>query len=171
MKRSQSEIIGLMVVMILLSLIMLFALRYCPGPPPPDSTDKELASGMIGAMLNTKSGCTKDTYIKDLLIDCAKDPVQVGTSELVCTDGRHSCAFAEESIQTILDRTLKVWQHEYKLEVWSPQDVEIMSFKNTLDGGVGNTMTARQPLPVATGQGSMEIILCIGTDKCPARHS
>jgi hypothetical protein len=165
MKRSQSEIIGLLIIVIILSMVILFAMTNCKPPPAIDTTNKELASSMIGAMLNTNSGCTKDIYVKELLIDCAKAPDIGGTPGLVCVNGSHSCQYVEGIIQQMLDRTLSTWQKSYELEVRSPQDIEIMNFTNTATGTKStlNVQSANQPLPVGLGIGqSMQIRLCIG---------
>jgi hypothetical protein len=169
MRRAQSEIIGLLIIVIIISMVLLFAVTMCKPQPAIDSTNKELASSMIGAILNTNSGCAKGVEIKELLIDCAKSPDTGGTTELVCANGSRSCEFSEGEIGLILVRTLEVWQKSYEFEVRSPQDIEIMNFtyiaadaKPRLD-----IQSANQPLPVGSGYGSMQIRLCIG-GKCRA---
>jgi hypothetical protein len=163
MKRSQSEIIGLLIIVIILTMVLLFSMTMCKATPQIDTANKELASSMIGAILNTNSGCTKDVDIKELLIDCAKAPDTGGSSELVCVNGSRSCEFSRGEIQIILDRTLKVWEKPYELEVRSPQDIEIMNFTYTTPKAGTRVDSANQPLPVGIGMGrSMQIRLCMG---------
>ena len=173
MKKGQAEIVGLLIIVILISLMMLFGIRYLVkggSGIKEDYIHKDLSSSMIGAILNTNSGCTDDTLVKDLLIDCAKHP-NVETYQLECVDGKRSCAKAGVIIGQILDETIKVWNKPYQFMVISPsnQQIEALNFtgNNPRDIDVEKIDTSTQPLPVGTGSSPIMIVLCIGGN-CPS---
>lgn len=164
-RKSQAEIIGLLIIVVIISLIMLFGLKSLLKPEndyQASYKNKDISSGMIGAILNTNSGCTKDTLIKNLLIDCAKSP-NAESLQLICDDGRHSCEYAGAIIDKILDDTLNRWNMPYEFKVFSPSRNVIGALGSSSPNlGEGSTDTSTQPLPVTSQHSAMEIWLCIG---------
>ncbi len=167
-RKSQSEIIGLLIIVVIISLIMLFGLKYLLKPTDDYQAaykNKDISSGMIGAILNTNSGCTKDTLIKNLLTDCAKSP-NVESLQLECTDDskhRHSCEYAGAVIEKMLNETLGRWNMPYEFKVFSPSRQVIDALgSSSPDLESGSTDTSTQPLPVTSQHSAMEIWLCIG---------
>ena len=114
-KRSQMEIMGLMIVVILLIVGVLFAIKFVVLKKPPETRQTysrtQMASNMgIALMSSTTENC-RDTAIKNLLIDCAEWPENGGT--ITCGDGMKSCDYASEAISTILNNTLDTWNVRY----------------------------------------------------------
>ena len=162
-KRSQIEIVGLLIIIILVSLILLFVLRAILTPD--DSTREtvskaQLASSMIGAIVKTSSRCTDESEIKDLLIDCAKSPETGGT--IRCSDGRYSCKYANETINEMLDSTLGEWKKTYEFIVTSPSGKRIVYAKGGDLSKSRGGETAMQPLSVPPSYDTLEIKLCMG---------
>ena len=79
-KKSQTEIMGLMIIVVIMTLIILFVISVVYFKPTKDPLDsfmqKDLSTSIISAMLKTDSGCTKDTTLEDLLIDIASKSQQ-----------------------------------------------------------------------------------------------
>ncbi|MFH1439782.1 MAG: hypothetical protein ABIG89_04395 [Candidatus Woesearchaeota archaeon] len=75
-KKSQTEIMGLMIIVVIITLVVLFVVSVVYFKPTDDFLEsyiqKDLSASIIGAMLKTDSGCTKDTTIEDLLIDMVR---------------------------------------------------------------------------------------------------
>jgi hypothetical protein len=167
MKRAQVEIIGLLIIVVLISMILLFAMKYYfhdESSYVPEFTPKDLSSSWIGAMLGTNSECTDDTVMSKVLIDCVKYPPE-GSSELVCKGGKKSCEFAEEVLQEMLDKTLGEWKQPYEFIILSPSKQVVMDLKSDNLGDRQSTAFP-QPLPLDTsGYQTMQVILCIG-GKC-----
>jgi hypothetical protein len=166
-KRSQIEIVGLLIIVIMISLILLIALVVLNNEPPdygPSYINKDLSASLIGAILNTNSNCTRDTFVKDLLIDCAKMPENGGTIDFTCYDGRKSCEFAEEIIEYMLVNTLEEWNKLYEFKVISPSNQVIMNFTNAKENERGTRIdTQSQPLPISrTNPQAMVILVCLG---------
>jgi len=170
MKKSQVEIIGLMIIVVMISIIMLFSLYYIMSPRKQYISvyvSKDLSANMVGAILNTHSQCTKDTTLEKVLMDCARYPDQGGSLRFVCDDGRKSCEFAHDTIDMILNDTIDVWKlpYEFKVEV-PPYSIPELNFKSEglEDVKVNRISPYVQPLRLDTTSGgqTMNIILCIG---------
>jgi len=171
MRKAQVEIIGLLIIVLIITIIMLFALKSLLDPrddPTIIWTDKDMASSMVGAILNTNSNCTEDTLFSNLLIDCARFP-PTGSRDLVCDNGLGSCDYASEKLGQLFSKTLDVWKYDYEFKVMTPsnQVISKLNFNSTgLEKG-GDISTYTQPLTVDTsGFATMQIMLCIG-GPCP----
>lgn len=170
-RKAQTEIVGLLLIVIIISIILVFALVSLASGPEEYKQDyvrKDLSRSMIGAILNTHSGCTEDTLIKDLLIDCARSE-NLATMQLECDDGRRSCVYAGDTIDNILKDTLEKWHRPYQFRVISPSRQvidELNSNSTDLARTSAQIDTSTQPLPVGTRSSAMEIWLCIG-GPCP----
>jgi len=171
MKRAQVEIIGLLIIVVIISIVMLYAIKYLLEGPEDHLTGythKDLSSSMVGAILNTHSNCTKDTLFNSLLIDCAKYPPD-GSHDLICDNGLGSCDYASQAIDSILDSTLDEWKYPYEFKVLTPskQSISKLNFNSTGLEYTGSVSTFSQPLTVDTsGYATMQILLCIG-GPCP----
>ena len=144
-KKGQVEIVGLLIIVIMISIILLFALKSMFGQNKNTQSkyiQSTIASSFVGSMLNTNSLCTKDTNMEKVLIDCAKHPTTGGSTEFKCgDDGMKSCEFAGLIIEGMLNDTLKVWKRPYEFKVKSPEEgiiIEnlhfIYTFKNEFEG-------------------------------------
>ncbi len=75
-KKSQTEVMGLMIIVVLITFIILFVVSVVYFKPTEDPLNsylqKEMSSSLISAMLKTDSGCTRDTTMEDLFIDLVK---------------------------------------------------------------------------------------------------
>jgi len=104
MKKSQMEIMGLAVIIILLALGMLFVVRFLileePNQIKKSFTQTELASNLVNSMLKTSSGCLGMT-VNELLEDCAVSQVPQ-----ICESGDNTCKFVNFSLNLIFYETL-----------------------------------------------------------------
>ncbi len=139
-KRSQMEIMGLAVIIILLTLAGLFVVRFVilkPVQVKDTYTMKSLATDTLTALLRTNTGCN-DENIRDLLMDCA-------TNGPISCRGVGSCEYVTAEINSIFDNSLNEWKKRYRF----------VASTNTYDGliVIGNCTGATlvepaiQPLP------------------------
>lgn len=103
---------GLAIIMVLLSIGMLFAIKFVFLNPASevkhDFIIKQTAQNMLNTLLNTNV-CKGDETIKSLMIDCFEF-----NSNVVCDDGSdNSCDYVERKIEWIFDETLDKWRNEY----------------------------------------------------------
>lgn len=123
LKKSQMEIMGLAIIIILISLALIFTVRFVVLKKPIDIkkqyTQIELASNMINTLLRTTTEDCSSLSFTGLFQDCADnynphDPIQSGT--IVCDTGEKSCAYLQSKIPDIFDKTLEKWRVGYYFE-------------------------------------------------------
>jgi len=151
MAKAQIEIIGLMLILILLSLGMLFAIKYVFLSPAKEIkaeyTEKNIAENMLYAVLETDVECNNNYIsIKDLLIDCKES---VGVS-LNC-NGYSSCNFAKENINQIFKKTLEKWGNKYYFQADTIKINELC---------VSGKKTGIQSFNLATGIFEISLEIC-----------
>ena len=126
-KRGQTEMIGLVVIVILITLGMLFAAQFAlkENPQKKIFTRKGLSYSTMSTIMKTtvyEDNCKGDFKIKvnpqigkDLLEDCARnlDYSPDGFSLYTCRD-QHSCVFLKEFVAELLNATLGSWNKHYE---------------------------------------------------------
>jgi len=145
-KKAQMEILGLAVIIILITLVGLFVVRFVILKPVEIKTSytmKTLAVDTVTAMLRTNTGCYGES-IKDLLMDCAEHSPD---GSIQC-DGGKSCNYVNNRIEEILNKTLNKWNKNY---IFSASQTDIY-FENgnctkILMKPGGKRESAVQPLP------------------------
>jgi hypothetical protein len=162
-KRSQIEIMGLMIVVILLIVGVLFAIKFVVLKQPPQVrqtfTRTQMASNMGIALMSSTTEDCRGTAIRDLMIDCAEFPEDGGT--ISCDDYTKSCNYVNRTVYSILNSTLTTWKVRYYFTAGTAQD-QILYFDNG-----GCTADRRLPgesesffLPTNRGLLTMKIFIC-----------
>jgi hypothetical protein len=131
--KAQVEIFGLVIIVILLSLGLLFAVVVLTRPPAVEEArvkESVLAANFLNTMLGTTTYCQGRT-VRDLLQNCALAP-EDWTGALFCEDvGMNVCEYANETIRLMLERTLGTWGKDYtffvnnspavgRIKIWPP---------------------------------------------------
>jgi len=118
-KKSQMEVLGLAIIVILVALAVLFVIQFIilkePSGLKKAFTHKELAANSVSSMLATTTDC-KELTIGKLIEDCAE-------GGLVMCYGGNSCYAAEEKINFLLENTLDKWGKRYYLTVKQNEDI------------------------------------------------
>ena len=111
-RKSQVEIVGLIVIVLLLIVAMIFILQFTISRPYTVQTyvHKQIANNMVSSLLETSTVCDKD--VADLLQDCVDHPESA--SRIFCLD-KDSCEFVNDTIENILDKTLRKWKKQFIL--------------------------------------------------------
>lgn len=111
-RKSQAEIIGLVIVVTLIVAGIIFVFKFMDLNPTDslrqDFVDSKLASNMINVILKTTLDC-KDIEIKNLYQDCARSVTNInycGTTD--------PCAKAEQVVGEILEKTFDIWEMNYR---------------------------------------------------------
>lgn len=143
-KKSQMEIMGLVIIVILVALAMLFVIQFIFLQETSDVkktyTHTQLAANMLNSITKTTSKSCKSQDLTKLLQDCAAYRSQGGL--IVCDDGSKSCGYVENAIGEILDDTLNTWNKAYNLTA----DAAQISFA---EGSCrGERQTEIYPIPV-----------------------
>jgi len=166
LRKAQLEILGLVIIVMLILLGIVFAIKYVVLAPPSslrqDFLKTQLAANMISSMLSTTTNeCYSDTDITDLIIDCYKIP----SNRMICENNKQSCEYLSDTIEHMLDATLKKWNKNYEFLIcdWDDDNemcmtgTKIVDFKNPLNKGcqgddVTNLEQKQVPLPIEGGE-------------------
>jgi hypothetical protein len=172
-KKAQMEIMGLVIIVLLISIGMVFLIKF--GADQDDSksvfTRKGLAYSTMGAIFKTTAECKNDIFGtqypeigKELLEDCA---LNKGLSATSCTyqcGGQHCCDFFDDTILELLDLTLgkQFRTYEFKAELVRSigSDAESISTVNE-DICKGKEKDTSKPFPIDTQVGTVNTILYV----------
>ena len=156
MRRAQTEIIGLIVIVILITLVLFFILSFDiqkeeTKPSPTKVSDAKITGPLGATMLETTTECKWS--LRELLADCAY------TREITCGQ-KNSCEYANETIEGIMGKTLDQTGIEYKLSIRSTS-TEITSLST--DGcreNSGNFQTISTPFSTNYGTMRFDLVIC-----------
>ena len=117
-KKSQMEIMGLAIVVVLLVLGMLFMVKFVLFKEPKsyrkDYTETQLAANMLNTMLNTNTNSSCNNIpIGELLQDASKNVY------LTCSNGQYSNVFVKEAIQTLLTNMNQTLKKDYYFKAYT----------------------------------------------------
>jgi hypothetical protein len=174
-RKSQTEIMGLLVVIILLAVAMLFTVNYMvhrkPSTAEQTYTESQTASNILSSLLKTSTPwnesnplyCRKADFT-DLLEDCA------GFQEIICKNGQYSCDYANEHITDMLNKTLAKWNVAYRFRAWNAayENSPIVRIENLgcNESNIGpeRTYSGRevkiQPIPLNPGTLIVQFDIC-----------
>jgi len=149
-RKSQMEIMGLAIVVVLIVLGMLFAVRFFVNKAPTKFksrfTHKQLAQNTVTAFINTNTSNCHSMSITELLQDCGQ------SKSVICEDGTTgSCEHARDVAEDILSLTLVQWKVDYNFKVYFSDDVAGHIFK------LGSSCTGESEpgwgyTPISTGR-------------------
>ncbi|MBI4450500.1 hypothetical protein HY642_00870 [Candidatus Woesearchaeota archaeon] len=110
-RKSQMEILGLAIIVVLVIMGVLFTLIFVVKQPA-DKTATEVKTGVLGSswtttLLGTTTECNKLT-VEELLVDCSRNPDNPRVKN--CPGGDKSCAYVSSFITDIHSKTLEVWR-------------------------------------------------------------
>lgn len=152
--KSQMEIMGLVIIIILIAIGMLFAVQFMLKKPTgkPTAAVKEsiLAANFLNALLSTSTDCY-ERNIRELLQDCA---LTSGATTCTSEGGfpMNSCDYVEAQIRYILDNSIDMWNKDYYFTIEGSSDVERIMI-GTLDDEPcpGEREAKSHPVPVRPG--------------------
>jgi len=111
-KKSQMEILGLAIVIVLVLIATIFVIRFLLFKTPTEHRQSfissELASNMLNTFLKTAAKDCSQLTMTELLQDCAQ------ARSVICANGQDSCEYAEESARYIFSQTLDKWGMNYE---------------------------------------------------------
>ena len=115
-KKSQAEIVGLVIIVLLITIGLLFVVKFVVLREPSDVkktfVHSELASNMVKVLLETTTTC-KESSVKDLFQDCAAFK-RINCEEL------DSCEMVNDTIGMIVVDSISML---YRLELGKSEEV------------------------------------------------
>ena len=178
MKKAQTEMLGIAIVVILVSIGILFivtnAIRSSGQQTQKrEYSEKQLATNILASILSTSTDCQNDR-VSTLMIDCGKC-YDGGAGVAACRkcfleDGEEVdvCTYLANRIDFMLNSTLKVWNKKYQfLAYTSPASMPPINITNSIDeclSGEGTGLQYVQKdsyyLPLYPGTMTVELALC-----------
>lgn len=149
-KKAQIEILGLLMVMVLLSLGMLFVLRFVLLKPAENVqatfADVEMAQNMITSLLKVTTTC-KDLSMTELFEDCAR------YESIDCGDGNTSCTYLNRTLPGIFNQTFGAWHRKYTFNatIATIPPRNVLSVEGNCSAAALKEKPGLQPIPLASG--------------------
>lgn len=137
-KKSQMEIMGLAIIVILIVIALFFSLFWLAKPAPKQAIkarESVLAANFLNTMLNTDVPDYGNKPLRKLLEECT----------LV---GGDSCSISQDIIDEMLEETLLKWNKDYYFTISGSPDVEQISSGSSCKG---EREAKEHPVPVKPG--------------------
>jgi hypothetical protein len=184
-RKSQAEIMGIAIVMVLIMIGILFVIQFIVVPEGDNIkktySQKELSSNFLNAILKTTTSCN-NMRMTELIQDCAENygnPFQencIDSTRIICSNpnGCKSCDFLNRSLYYITDKTLKNMSLKFELYLCKydpitakcanrPGDLLVNISENGCSRPVGNEVSAlniiSQQIPVQTDVGNRILVI------------
>ncbi len=124
-KKSQAEIVGLVIIVLLITMGLLFIVRFNllnkPSTIETTFVHSKLASNTLNVLLKTTTDC-EGSDVTELFQDCASL-----VSRIDC-DGINSCDKVNEVVGDILSESLEKWNKKYEFKAYIPGNEPISSY-------------------------------------------
>jgi len=152
-KKSQTEIMGLVMIVILITVIILFVIKFSVNAEPKtvkqDVFNQKLASNTLNVLLSTTTDCNKAT-ITELLRDCAE---YMPDGDIMC-DTQLSCIFVNETIKNYLEQIIILQQKDYEF-LFDEADINL-----TTNVCPGDLKQATANIPLRYGTKEIKLRIC-----------
>lgn len=111
-RKSQMEILGLAIVIVLILVATIFVVRFLVLKSPTEYrkgfVSSELASNMLNTFLKTAAKDCSQLTITELLQDCSQ------AKSITCDNGEDSCKHTELIAKSVFEQTLDKWNMQYE---------------------------------------------------------
>jgi len=132
MRKSQMEILGIAIVVVLATLGLLFIVSYSITKPKTikqEFTTSATVENLLTTLMATTTECNGLDYA-DVLKGCATGTVECGIS-------KSACQYANEIATAILENSLKVWGKSYYFKAFETDEKIVISDGECVDNTNG----------------------------------
>lgn len=161
MTKAQTEIFGLVIVVLLISIGLLFAVNFMLNKEKPDLkkefTETEIGYNVLYTTLGTTTGC-QDLTVAQLIQDCYEN--KDSSSTISCGSEGDSCSYFQTLINdTLFKKTLVKWGYKYNLivPIYLDSSNPTIIIKNA--DYAGERKEFNYPLPTNRGELKVTLIL------------
>ena len=167
--KAQSELMGIVIVVLLVSFGMLFAFKISSEKKEPikrSFDEKQLVSNTLGTFLRSTSTCNHER-ISSLITDCGGSCIitcpgfPTGTGTGVKGNDCSSCLYLEKNANFIFENTLAKWGKNYTFEMYKTTKSKIVYVQNGKCAEYQESQT--QPFPVYGDIIYIRLDLCSAT--------
>ena len=162
-RKSQTEILGLAIVVALILMAAIFVIRFVALKSPTDYrkgfTSSELASNMLNSFLKTNAVDCRQLTMTELLQDCAQ-------SESICcrdcndadiSNHVNSCKFVNQTALEIFDHTFGVWHTNYEFLAYKEINRPLMALGRSC---ISEKRSKLYPVPINAGTMYVKLDIC-----------
>lgn len=161
-KRSQHEIVGFVLIVLIVSIIGVIFLSITLGNPEPEKQNSVEVSNLLEASMYKTTNCAINYIpqyrnIQDLVKECYKE--KSGDSK-ECLDGKEICKQLEIELKEALSKSLKVGEDGinkgYNIDIYFNSDDEknpnnlILSFYEGSFSNCSSIVGGEHPIPVSS---------------------
>ncbi len=163
-RKAQTEIVGLVVIVLIISVAMMFLLFFVMKDNPDNSLktfDNELhAYNTIVSIMQTNTDCRKYSF-SDLIKQCVLSPIQYLQQD--CNPEPISvCDFVEREISYILEQSLATINEEYKFYIYTEfEQTPILDIRSENADSLCQTILTSATQPIRYGAGDLFVALDI----------
>ena len=157
MKKSQSEILGLAIVVVIILVATIFVVKFSLNKPTNYRTDflsSEIASNMLNTFLKTTARDCSQLTMTELLQDCAQTG---GDGSIRCNNGEYSCSFVKLAANEIFTKTLDKWKMDYEFLAYVDVNTPFIRLGRKCAGEKESKLF---PIPISTGAMYVELDIC-----------
>jgi hypothetical protein len=163
-RRAQMELMGVALIVILISLGMLFFVRFKltsqKASHGKEIGQSEMAANFLSTLQDTNVPECSGMNFMALLQDCATYKSSGGS--ILCSGGVSACEYLHDKIELILEESLGAWQVSYffnaTLASTNPGDPKTL-FDEIGQPCPGDRKVKRQPIP-SNPPASLELFIC-----------
>lgn len=157
-KKSQMEILGLSIVVVLVLVAVVFAARFLIYKTPSNYRagfiSSELASNMLSTFLKTNAKDCSRLTMTELLQACGQS---LGGGSIRCSNDKYSCEFLELTAKEIFENTFKKWGVNYEFLAYIDRnDVLVKSGDKCMTEKKSKIF----PIPISTGTMYAQLDIC-----------
>lgn len=155
-KKSQMELLGLAIVIVLILVASIFVVRFGFKKPTEfrkDFLSSEMASNMLNTFLKTNAASCSQLTMTELLQDCG----QATGGSILCDDGKYSCKYVNATAQEIFDKTFKKWNVNYYFLAYTDKGNPNIEFGEQCKG---EKISKLFPIPTNTGSMYVQLDIC-----------
>ena len=154
-KKSQMEILGLAIVVVLILVATIFVVRFLVIKAPTEYrkgfVSSELASNMLNTLLKTSAKDCSQLTMTELLQDCAQ------SRSIICDNGQDSCKFVESTSKNIFENTLDKWSMEYEFLAYTDANQPLLKLGKPCRSEKRSKLF---PIPISTATMYAKLDIC-----------
>ena len=154
-KKSQMEILGLAIVIVLILVATIFIVRFLVIKAPVDYrkgfVSAELASNMLNTMLRTAAKECSQLTMTELLQDCAQG------RGILCDNGMDSCMFVESAAKQLFEGTLDKWNMKYEFLAYTDINSPLIKMGSVCKAEKRSKIF---PIPISAGTMYTKLDIC-----------
>jgi len=155
LKKSQMEIMGLAIVVILLVVGMTFVIRFMLSKEAVDYkkqfSQAEIATNTLNTFLRMDSDECSGLSMTELLQDCSYN------GNILCENNMNSCEYANKTAILVFNQTLDVWNMAYEFRAYKDSKNPLMTHGKPCPG---SKKSKTFPIPTSSGTLFVSMDVC-----------